>query len=52
MKINFIKLAILLIPVDGLEKLPQSKKINYDNKRGIPEYAADFGRTLGVDPSR
>ncbi len=37
MKMNFIKLMILRIPVDEFENLPQSEKINYDNKRGIPE---------------
>jgi hypothetical protein len=33
---EFHKTGILRIPVDGFEILPQSEKINYDNKRGIP----------------
>jgi hypothetical protein len=37
MKMNFIKQRFLRIPVDEIENLPQSEKINYDNKRGIPE---------------
>ncbi len=37
MKMNFIKVGIPRISVDGFENLPQSEKINYDNKRGIAE---------------
>jgi hypothetical protein len=37
MKMNFIKATFSRIPVDEFENLPQSEKINYDNKRGIPE---------------
>jgi hypothetical protein len=37
MKMNFIKEKFQRISVDDGENLSQSEKINYDNKRGIPE---------------